>query len=314
MVAVAHHPPRARRSRRKPRPSRPRLAPVHRPDAGGRPGGHPRHRRAGATNAALLAAQILAGSRPELRSTPQGPPRGADPRRSRRSTDVSGPILPGATVGVLGSGQLGRMFAIAASRMGYRVHVLSPDTDTPTGQVADVEITAPYDDLEACAPSPHACPSSPSSSRTSPRLRQTPPGSVRPSARPAPSSTSASSVCGRRRFLRNAGLPVPDFFAIRTRGRSPLVPRDPRGQGRPQDGRLRVRRQRTIHGVVPFRGARCLDPGGPAGIHPRGLRRLRARGVRGGGTRAGRCIRPLRRLRERPRAATSSTSPRPRRP
>ena len=59
------------------------------------------------------------------------------------------PILPGATVGVLGSGQLGRMFAIAARRMGYRVHTLSPDTDTPTGQVADVEIVADYDDLDA---------------------------------------------------------------------------------------------------------------------------------------------------------------------
>ncbi|HEV3344044.1 MAG TPA: 5-(carboxyamino)imidazole ribonucleotide synthase [Pirellulales bacterium] len=58
-------------------------------------------------------------------------------------------ILPGATVGVLGSGQLGRMFAIAARRMGYRVHTLSPEDDTPTGQVADLEINAGYDDLDA---------------------------------------------------------------------------------------------------------------------------------------------------------------------
>jgi 5-(carboxyamino)imidazole ribonucleotide synthase len=62
---------------------------------------------------------------------------------------TAAPILPGATVGVLGSGQLGRMFAIAARRMGYRVHTFSPDRDTPTGQVADEEITAPYDDLDA---------------------------------------------------------------------------------------------------------------------------------------------------------------------
>jgi 5-(carboxyamino)imidazole ribonucleotide synthase len=59
------------------------------------------------------------------------------------------PILPGATIGVLGSGQLGRMFAIAARRMGYRVHTLSPDQDTPTGQIADLEVTASYDDLDA---------------------------------------------------------------------------------------------------------------------------------------------------------------------
>src|SRR5436190_18691410 len=60
-------------------------------------------------------------------------------------------ISPGSTLGVLGSGQLGRMFAIAARRLGYRVHVLSPDDDTPTGQVADKEIRASYDDLDAIA-------------------------------------------------------------------------------------------------------------------------------------------------------------------
>jgi 5-(carboxyamino)imidazole ribonucleotide synthase len=59
------------------------------------------------------------------------------------------PIPPGATIGVLGSGQLGRMFAIAARRMGYRVHTFSPDDDTPTGQVADLEVAAEYTDLDA---------------------------------------------------------------------------------------------------------------------------------------------------------------------
>ena len=58
-------------------------------------------------------------------------------------------ILPGATIGVLGSGQLGRMFTIAARRLGYRVHTFSPDQDSPTGQVADHEVTASYDDLSA---------------------------------------------------------------------------------------------------------------------------------------------------------------------
>ena len=40
------------------------------------------------------------------------------------------------------------MFAIAARRMGYRVHTYSPESDTPTGQVADLEVTASYDDLD----------------------------------------------------------------------------------------------------------------------------------------------------------------------
>ena len=58
-------------------------------------------------------------------------------------------FLPGSTVGVMGGGQLGRMFAIAARRMGYRVHTFSPDEDTPTGQLADREVAARYDDEAA---------------------------------------------------------------------------------------------------------------------------------------------------------------------
>ena len=61
------------------------------------------------------------------------------------------PILPGATIGVLGSGQLGRMFALAARRLGYRIHVFSPERDTPAGQVSDLEVVAGYDDLDAIA-------------------------------------------------------------------------------------------------------------------------------------------------------------------
>lgn len=57
-------------------------------------------------------------------------------------------VLPGATIGVLGSGQLGRMFAIAARRMGYRVHTYSPGGDTPTGHIADKEWRGSYEDLD----------------------------------------------------------------------------------------------------------------------------------------------------------------------
>jgi len=59
----------------------------------------------------------------------------------------SQPILPGSTLGVFGGGQLGRMFTIAARRMGYRVHVLTPEQDSPTGQTADKEIVADYADI-----------------------------------------------------------------------------------------------------------------------------------------------------------------------
>jgi 5-(carboxyamino)imidazole ribonucleotide synthase len=58
-------------------------------------------------------------------------------------------ILPGATVGVVGGGQLGRMFTLQARTMGYRVVVLDPDPQSPAGAVADHHIRASYDDERA---------------------------------------------------------------------------------------------------------------------------------------------------------------------
>lgn len=58
-------------------------------------------------------------------------------------------ILPGATLGVLGGGQLGRMFALAARVMGYDVVVLDPDPLSPAGQVANIHLKARYNDAVA---------------------------------------------------------------------------------------------------------------------------------------------------------------------
>jgi len=60
-------------------------------------------------------------------------------------------ILPGATLGVLGGGQLGRMFCVAARAMGYRVVVLDPDPLCGAGFIADVHIQADYEDRSALA-------------------------------------------------------------------------------------------------------------------------------------------------------------------
>ncbi len=60
-------------------------------------------------------------------------------------------ILPGRTIGILGGGQLGRMTAIAARNLGYGVHVLDPDPACPARGVADLTITAPFDDELAAA-------------------------------------------------------------------------------------------------------------------------------------------------------------------
>lgn len=57
-------------------------------------------------------------------------------------------IPPGATLGVLGGGQLGRMFAIAARRLGYRIHIFCPEADSPAAPVADRTFVAPYEDLD----------------------------------------------------------------------------------------------------------------------------------------------------------------------
>lgn len=58
-------------------------------------------------------------------------------------------ILPGKTIGVLGGGQLGRMFAQAAQTLGYRVHVFEPQAGCPAGAVANVEENADYTDIAA---------------------------------------------------------------------------------------------------------------------------------------------------------------------
>lgn len=59
---------------------------------------------------------------------------------------LPGPILPGATLGVLGGGQLGRMFTTAAQTMGYKVVVLDPDPASPAGKLADIHLKADYRD------------------------------------------------------------------------------------------------------------------------------------------------------------------------
>nr|WP_230199496.1 5-(carboxyamino)imidazole ribonucleotide synthase [Bacillus testis] len=58
-------------------------------------------------------------------------------------------ILPGQTIGIIGGGQLGRMLALAAKNAGYKIAVLDPTPQSPCGQIADYEITAGYNDIEA---------------------------------------------------------------------------------------------------------------------------------------------------------------------
>ena len=66
-------------------------------------------------------------------------------------------ILPGSTLGVLGGGQLGRMFCVAARTMGYRVVVLDPDPHCGAGHIADIHIQADYTDQNALADMASQC-------------------------------------------------------------------------------------------------------------------------------------------------------------
>lgn len=60
-------------------------------------------------------------------------------------------LAPGSTIGIIGGGQLGRMLAMAAARLGYRTIVLEPQADCPAAQVANRQIVAAYDDATALA-------------------------------------------------------------------------------------------------------------------------------------------------------------------
>ncbi|HET8701719.1 MAG TPA: 5-(carboxyamino)imidazole ribonucleotide synthase [Nitrococcus sp.] len=130
---------------------------------------------------------------------------------------MSDPILPGATLGVLGSGQLGRMFAIAARRMGYRVHTYSPDRETPTGQVADREVYADYEDLAALRDFARAV------DAITFEFENVPATATECVARYAPVRPrgevlhTAQNRCREKTFLANKGFPTAAFVPVSTR-------------------------------------------------------------------------------------------------
>lgn len=123
-------------------------------------------------------------------------------------------VEPGSTIGVLGSGQLGRMFAIAARRMGYRVHTLSPDEDTPTGQVSDLEVTASYDDLDAVSEFARGV------NVVTFEFENVPTETAEAAACCAPVRPSGSILhttqqrIREKSFLKNAGLPVTPYREV----------------------------------------------------------------------------------------------------
>jgi 5-(carboxyamino)imidazole ribonucleotide synthase len=109
------------------------------------------------------------------------------------------------------------MFAIAARRMGYRVHVLSPDDDTPTGQVADLEIRAAYDDLEAVAAFARGV------SVVTFEFENVPAATTEVCERFAPVRPGGNVLhttqnrIREKSFLKNASIPVTPFWPVRSK-------------------------------------------------------------------------------------------------
>jgi 5-(carboxyamino)imidazole ribonucleotide synthase len=164
------------------------------------------------------------------------------------------PILPGAAIGILGGGQLGRMTGMAARTLGYSVNVLDPDPQAPAFGVASLAITAPFDDEIAAARLAEA------SQVVTLEIEQVSTVTIEAAARFAPTRPGAEAVFivqerGRQKeFLAKHGFPLGDFrvvsnadeceAAVAALGRSIVKATmggyDGRGQTRvasPEDGR-----------------------------------------------------------------------------
>jgi 5-(carboxyamino)imidazole ribonucleotide synthase len=124
-------------------------------------------------------------------------------------------ILPGATVGVLGGGQLGRMFTLQARTMGYGVVVLDPDPASPAGAVANRHIRAPYDDERALSDLSASCAAITTEFENVPAaalqiLAQS--SLVRP---PVEAVATSQDRIAEKTFLQSHGIPTAKFQAVR---------------------------------------------------------------------------------------------------
>ena len=132
-------------------------------------------------------------------------------------------IVPPATLGIVGGGQLGRYFVMAARTMGYRTIVLEPDVASPAGAVADVHLRAAYDDPAALQRMAAEC------AVVTVEFENAPAASLRVLAdgttvRPSAAAVEVTQDRRReKRFLAAAGIPVAPFAVIDDAHDIPLV-------------------------------------------------------------------------------------------
>lgn len=133
---------------------------------------------------------------------------------SERQALARAPILPGAWLGILGGGQLARMFCAAAQAMGYRVAVLDPAIDSPAGAVADRQLVAAYDDRDALAELAELC------DAVSTEFENVPAASLELLGQTVPVSPAGRCVAvaqdriAEKRFLARAGADVAPYLAL----------------------------------------------------------------------------------------------------
>ena len=127
---------------------------------------------------------------------------------------MEAPLAPGGTIGILGGGQLGRMSAQAARRLGYKVRTFDPSPDACASGVSDLHMTAAWDDLAAVRRFASGC------GRITLEFENIPPATVAEAARICPAHPSAEvlAICQNRRrekeFLRAAGIPCAPFEVV----------------------------------------------------------------------------------------------------
>ena len=124
-------------------------------------------------------------------------------------------ILPGATVGVLGGGQLGRMFTLQARTMGYGVVVLDPDPASPAGAVANRHLRASYDDQRALAELSASC------AAITTEFENVPATALEILARsslvrpPVEAVATSQDRIAEKTFLQSHGIPTARFHPVR---------------------------------------------------------------------------------------------------
>ena len=211
-------------------------------------------------------------------------------------TSDSRPILPGATIGILGGGQLGRMTAMAARSMGYDVHVLDPDPTCPAKALASRLVTARFDDADAAAELARDC------DVITLEIEQIAPTALEAAARHAPVRPGAGAIwviqdrVRQKEWLAEHAFPVGDFrhaesaddvaHAVRAMGPSIVKSAhggyDGRGQARLRDaadaaraweavGARRSVVERTLDLALEFSVLVARAPGGAMAVYPPSL-------------------------------------------